>query len=270
LEVLTLSAAFAIDQLTAFYFIRGESVPEPVVSVSLARLTDPEEAARFVSAYVPLLKAEAPEVAATYFCNWFSGVCVAIHDVMWRHDAVFSFELEDIQVQAYRREARSGLSFWISRYQLLGRDGQDRASWREQALRTFYGDKVRLLIESFAAAAGIDVGHLWGQLPNRLSYAKDRWHNEATAEQKQLIEEDFCYMKDGIDGELFGRKRNPYDIKFRFVESLQVPGEQVRIKPACCMAYRTETDHGYCYTCPRIDSAERDRVKEQYLIKQHA
>lgn len=39
----------------------------------------------------------------------------------------------------------------------------------------------------------------------------------------------------------------------------------MRIKASCCLAYLTDTGHGYCYSCPRM--GEEERMEQRMKIE---
>lgn len=72
-----------------------------------------------------------------------------------------------------------------------------------------------------------------------------------------LIEEDMMRLKWGIDASAFGLRKSPFDIKLRYIEHPTIPEQKIRLKRACCFAYRLNTEFDYCYECPRLNEKDR-------------
>jgi len=241
------------------FFVTLEDKPDTLFRASLSSLLDREGAEAFVRAYGPLIKALSPDVTGTYFASWFGGVCTAFQYSLWRDNAAAVLSLDRIELLVYKSENRSIVTFRIPSWEAAPLPEGSRAESSLEAMEAFYGTQVKPLLESIAAAAGIPVGQLWGTIATRVHYALDRWLQEAeSGEQRQRVEQDFDALFYALRPEVFGRKKNPFDIKFRMIDNPRAPGEQMRIKAVCCLAYKTDTGHGYCFTCPRLNEQERE------------
>lgn len=241
------------------YFVVLEDQPSTLFGASLSCLAGRQGAEAFIHAYAPLLKALEPDVAATYFASWFGAVCTAFQYSLWHDSFVPDFSLDNIEVQIYDNGRRIALAFRIKEWRGEALSWLNRSDRVKDAMILFYGRQVRPLLESIAAVIPMNVGLLWSTLITRMHYAKDRWMKEAQSEAElNFLKQDMDILFYKLEPSIFGRPRNPFPMKFRMMENPRVPGEQMRIKPVCCLAYKTDTDHGYCYTCPRLSEAERE------------
>ncbi|NHN29253.1 (2Fe-2S)-binding protein [Paenibacillus agricola] len=259
-------AGISFDRLEQQMFFAKEAFPEQAFRVEMADLLKEGNAKRFVGQYGPVLKAMKPEVAATYFSLWFAWVCVAMQYTISHDHATYDFSLRNLKGQVHLVNGRPRWAFLLHDADSLSTPAGDRNAWRKQVLTSFYALEVAPLLTSIAEAADIGVGQLWGQVATRMHYAQDAFLREATSTWvRQTIEEDFACLQQELDGEVFGRKRNPFDINFRLIDNPRMPEEPYRIKASCCLAYLTDTGHGYCYTCPRMGEEEREE-KRQKLV----
>ncbi|MEK3910701.1 ferric iron reductase [Paenibacillus sp. FSL H7-0331] len=247
------------------YFVKTE-VPEALFRLELADLLDKGNAERLIAQYGPVLKAMKPEVASTYFSLWFAWVCAALQYTISHHDAAYNMSLHNLSGQVHLVNNRPRWAFHLHDSNSLSVPCTDRNDWRKRVLSSFYTNEVAPLMASISAAVGINVGQLWGQLATRLHYAYDAWQKEAETDQlRHTIEEDFTFLRYGLAAEIFGRKKNPFDIQFRHIDNPRIPGETMRIKASCCLAYLTDTGHGYCYSCPRM--GEEERMEQRMKIE---
>ncbi|MCS7463955.1 (2Fe-2S)-binding protein [Paenibacillus doosanensis] len=247
-----------------------EDRTDTVFGASLSSLAGAEGAESFIRAYAPLIKALEPDVAGTYFASWFGAVCAAFQYSLWHDNAKPDLSLDNVELQLYVKEQRAGMEFRVRQWESesLPDAAAHRSSQAVEAMEAFYGRQIRPLLESIAGVVGLNAGQLWGVIGTRLHYVKDRWLEEAeTEEQRERLNHDLDQLLRGLDPAVFGRPKNPFDIRFRMMENPRKPGEQMRIKAVCCLAYKTDTGHGYCFTCPRLSERERqekiDKIKAE-------
>ncbi|MFE5323729.1 hypothetical protein ACFQ88_34130 [Paenibacillus sp. NPDC056579] len=241
------------------FYVTLEDKPDTMYGATLSSLLHQEGAASFIGTYAPLIKALETDVAGTYFASWFGAVCAAFQYSLWHDNAVASLSLDRVEVQLFKIEHRTGVAFRVNSWVAEPLPAENREAAVLAAMEAFYGQQVKPLLESVAEAAGINVGQLWGVMGTRMHYAMDRWLQEAqTDEERERVRQDFDTLFYSLEPEVFGRKKNPFDIRFRMMENPRIPGEQMRIKAVCCLAYKTDTGHGYCFTCPRLTESERE------------
>ncbi|MCZ8523447.1 (2Fe-2S)-binding protein [Paenibacillus sp. KR2-11] len=258
-------SAEMFEDLEKHCFFKREPQPGELFRFTWEELTRPEKAAELLSLYGPGIKAQEPDVAAAYFGSWLGGLCTALQHSVSFHNASFRLEPDNVTIQGYRNGSHTAFGFLLEDRETVTVPAASREAWRDSLLQSFYGLHLRPLVESVASAAGVDPGMVWSAPVTRIHYAYDHWLESARdSEHRQTVEEDFRYLLQ-LGGEHFGRKRNPLDVKFRYVENPKDPGEKWRLKASCCLAYRTGSGHGYCYTCPRLTAAEREEKKRAML-----
>lgn len=233
----------------------------------LDALTRTEGARSFLTAYAPVIPARTLDVAGTYSASWIGRLCAAFHDALWRDGVALDCSLANVTL-SIRRDRDSGhasLSFCLreGRAESLPEEaGEERV---RLVVSAYYSEQIRPLLESIAPAAGVDAGALWGQVATRLMYFWDQWENEAdTGPRKLRLERHTALLFRELPGDCFGRRRNPFDLKPRRVDNPKQPGALMRLKASCCLAFKTDTGHGYCYTCPRLTDEEREAVKRKH------
>jgi ferric iron reductase protein FhuF len=115
-----------------------------------------------------------------------------------------------------------------------------------------------------AKVAQINVGQIWGQLPRKfdffLNQLKGMFDDSSIINR---IDSDYELLKYKLNGEVFGRKRNPFDMKQKFIESIEDPTQCVPVESTCCLNYLIKGGK-YCYTCPKLKETEREAMREEF------
>lgn len=261
-----MSVAVDMELYEKVFFVTQRDIPDPVFEIGLAELAAPAGAAAFVDAYAPEIKAVSRDVAATYFASWAGRLCAAYQYALWHDRTVPGLTLSDLQLRMHRQERGTALSFRVlePRFEELPGDAEEEAAVYT-ALTHFYGAEIRPLLEAVAEAGGVPAGSLWGLHATGMYYIFDAWEQQTQGDAEararlKLVQETVVHK---LPPDVFGRPGNPFGIKFRMVESREDPNKQVRVKGSCCLAYKTETGHGYCYTCPKINEEERGKMRLQ-------
>jgi ferric iron reductase protein FhuF len=244
------------------YFVTLRKPPGGKREFELKSLAESGGARDFVNAYAPMIKAQSHDVAATYFASWFGRVCAAFQYALWHDAAHIDLSLHNLALQFVDRPQGTALMFRLKNAEVSGISDAERAGRIAKYMELFYGGQVRPLLETVAQAGGVSVGMLWGMVATAMHYIRDVWVAQADSdERKARLSHDTDMLFYRLEPGIFGRKRNPFDIKFRMVENPKQPGSMMRLKASCCLAFKTDTGHGYCYTCPRLTDAERERMK---------
>lgn len=266
-----MSPAIDMEFYEQYYYVTDRALPDLLFERGLEELARPEGAAAFIAAYAPEIKAKSPDVAATYFASWAGRLCAAYQYGLWHDGVKLDLAADNMVLQMHPTPKGTALSFRVKALRAKGMPDGAGTAWEEEAygaLSEFYFGHIRPLLEGVAAAGGVPAGTLWGLLATGMYYILDLWKGMVKEEDKQVrLEQLTGLLVNRLEPRVFGRARNPFRLKFRQVESLSQPGETVRLKAACCLAYKTDTDHGYCYTCPKITTEERDRIRQAYQAK---
>lgn len=257
-EMMTMQQA-DFDKLERHFFTSRREMANVVWSGPASELLETAQMSSLIGVYARLIKAPDPAPAATYFSGWLCGPALAVQYAMSVWNKAFDLSLNNLTVQLYAQDGYHRFSFMLNRWaeQDGPADEAARAEWRGRVLQDVYGNTVRPLLEAVSAAAGVNVGQLWGQLPARFQYERDGWLKETEQELlRRRIADDFRFLTEQLDLQVFGRTKNPLGVKLRLIEDPFDPDRQVSMKSACCLYYRTEGGR-YCYTCPRLKEAER-------------
>lgn len=259
---------FEASLLQPQFYMAAEPKPDAVATATLAELSTPEGAEPFLRAFADLLKAPDLQAAVTYFCSWFSGTVAASLYFPAAAGLRPDFSAANLSAQLFAGE-NGGHSLNIvigSRAAELAPEDEARDVWTDEGFRAFYGQTCRELFENFAAVSGLPVGMIWAQLPGRLNYFAETWRTHPEigpmlAPHRDRLEQAYEQLK-RLEPERFGRKKNPFDLRFRYIEHPSDPAQQIQMRPSCCL-YHTLPGAEYCYNCPKLNEQDRAERRER-------
>lgn len=251
------------------FFISLKDREDALFSIPAKDLLDQDQMERFLQFYAKCIKATDLTAAAAYFCSWLGFVALAQQYMLSLQNKKIDVSLANLVIQLYAKNQYYAFSFKICRWteSPLPENESIRAKELHQILADLYRGTIRPLIEAASVAAKIHIGQLWGQLPTRFVYYKNRMLDSVDDEVLQTrISDDLHVLRHDLDPHLFGRQKNPFHIEYKMVEDVYDSQRQVPVKSACCLYYKTEGGD-YCYTCPRLKEEERSVRREKMREK---
>lgn len=245
------------------YDISAKDRENVVYSCALTDLLDEGNMKRFLERYTPMVKGTEQSVGEVYMANWFRGPMLGLIYLLSVWNKSLDLSLNNLTVliytAAYNEQIYYRCGFLLNRFELIDGPEQQIANieWTKECLGNYFEHTVRPIYESIARAGSLQIGMLWSQLPTSLEYGYELLMKSDESEHvKKLLTRNYHLMK-SLDGQRFGRNKNPLDVKIRMTESMDNPDTQVRMKFACCLYYLVE-DGYYCFTCPRLKESERE------------
>ncbi|MET3289379.1 UNVERIFIED_CONTAM: ferric iron reductase protein FhuF [Brevibacillus sp. OAP136] len=262
-----------VNQLAEHFSIHLQKKENAIVSLSGKEAQHTGNIYALLEAYAPLIKAQEPKAAVAYFGSWLSSLALCLQYALSMENKAPDLSLSKLAIQLYREDGQdySSFAFVVENWKEVDGPSEEaeRASWRKETLSRFYAETMRPLLEAAAQAGGHDVGQLWGQLPTKFNYYLEHFSDAApSCAIRQRISADYDYLKSELSPDVFGRKKNPFDVKIRYIPDWRDESKQVRQKNVCCLYYLTEGAH-YCYTCPRMKESER-AVRAEELRRSQA
>jgi len=253
------------QQLEQQFYMTTEKKENPLLSLQASELIKPQNMDVLFQLYAPLIKAKEVTAAGTYFISWLGGLAIGYQYMISFWNCSLQVSLDQLTIELYQDGDYDKFAFVChdSEPTFAPADGLARENWREQQLRDFYQNTMRPIIQAVAAATGNSPGALWGQLPTRFNYYLDILASSLTDPvERERLEDDYRFLKEEVEGEIFGLNKNPFHVKVRWIQDLRDPEKKVRMKNQCCLYYQTEGGH-YCYTCPRLKESERAVRRKQ-------
>ncbi|QKS73151.1 (2Fe-2S)-binding protein [Paenalkalicoccus suaedae] len=247
------------------FITRVEDHPRCLYAVTLADLLDKSRLADLIAFYQEKLKSCHPAVTGTYFSGYFGNFLGGVH-YMLAENAAYDWSLTNIELQLVHHAEHNyfGFLFKIKDDTMVELDAATRDEQVRERLTALYRDSVTPLLETFAEVADIRIRELWGQLNLGIHYGFDRVVDLGNPR----AEGDMRFLTEELDGSIFNAKKNPLAITFRLVDSYTGDGEQLRMKPSCCLYYQLEGAAAKCFTCPRLKESDRELRREAFREKQ--
>lgn len=237
-----------------------------ILSLPASELVTSEGIARFVSVYQPLLKGFYPTVTATFFCSYLASLSAGVQYCLSIENRALEVSLDQVTVEIIPEPTYYRIGFIVpqNNLQAAPEDEEARRQWRAQILTRYYDQTANALVQAFATGTGINPGQLWGQFPGIFDYFMETLLGMSEVQHRhQHLQEDYHFLTQELDPQVFGRKKNPFQLKARFIEALMDPNKSVRIRGSCCLYFQTQEGE-YCYNCPRISEEGRALKKQRF------
>ncbi|WP_127579285.1 (2Fe-2S)-binding protein [Paenibacillus koleovorans] len=250
---------------------RTTPMEESIFTIRADELSRRERMQEFLTTYGDLLKATDISAPAAYLAAYFSMVAITLQGSISLWNRGLELPLDAITIQLCTAGAYYKLVIVVqSPKETIGPEEENaRHNWCKDTLRTYYRDTAYPLLATISEVSGYDLGQLWGQFPTRFNYyisalqqelqqSGEREPEQASYYQAQLdrLNQDYSIVKQ-LSADVFGRVKNPLDVKVRWLEDPKDCTKQIRMKNACCLYYKTGEGQ-YCYTCPRLKETDRE------------
>jgi len=246
-----------------------EPHPSPIAAFKLIDLFEETRMKQLLDVYTPLIKGLEPTVGGMYLTSSFISFGAALHYMVAVRSEAIDFSAERFTAEVVH--INGNYSYYTVRFRVdelvpIAINPQRRERQRDELFAGLYGRTIRPLIEKLSEVSGTPRMQMWGAFP-RITYAYEHLIAiEQDAQRKRQLQDDFRYTTEEMPPDAFGTKRNPYNHTYRLLDNPYNPDQPYRMKPTCCMYYRTEGGH-YCYTCPRLKPKDREERKQKIVAQ---
>lgn len=249
------------------FYLSDQDEPQKIYEANLHHLIhDEKELKNFFALYGKGIKAKGNDVVAAYFSSWFGYVCAGVQYIATYYHTKLALSLEDITVQLFPHPQYK--DYWIHfKIRKLASISQNETNEELVSLDDFIQNIATPVIKVFAVKGNLRPQHLWSQVINAVFWSKKKWvENEERQNVKDKIEHEFNEFL-ALPSRYFDLNKNPFTLKLTTIDNPWNPEQPLWLKPSCCLAYRTESKPGYCYTCPRMKESEREERKLKILAE---
>lgn len=256
------------DQIERFSRISLKSREDAVFSIPMTDVFDEGRLATLLDAYMTSLKTSDLRVAAVSFCRWYAFLAVGVQYFMSVDNVDVDLSLANIGVEMYPTTYGYWFSFPVRKWSTEPgpENPVEREAWKRQVISEFYGDTVKPMLEVLSEVTGAGIGQLWGQFPSRLIWFAGTLSASWDVCVRQRIAQDYEYLQN-CPADIFGRKRNPFSVNLRWIESMEDPNKQVYVFPACCLNYARQSGE-HCYACPHLTEEQRAGRRQKFRATQ--
>jgi siderophore-iron reductase FhuF len=249
-------ASLPLSVLENLFRITISNQPTGRLQMEADKLLDKKQGKAFLDQVGAYLQSPSSVVTASLFVKRYLTVIVGALYSMTFHSYGLNIALENLVITA--EESWKVPSFTLRQPEGIGQLRGARDAWREQVIRHISDANLQPLIKAVSSYSGISPNVLWAHASYLIHYYYRLWQKEAeSAELRERIQEDFRYLTGVQDPMLFGScEKNPFNVTFAEVAHPANPGEVVRIRKHCCLAYLLPGGK-CCYTCPNLDEEKR-------------
>jgi ferric iron reductase protein FhuF len=254
--------------IDSFYHISPQGFAEPLTEWPAKDLLRPEAAKEVLDRTGELWKACGYELPVSYVGMTMFNFCVASLFFSAKDDVWVKFKLEDMTFQFEQHDDHAHVGYRLDQLEVVPLpEGNERLAFLHAAWSEWIRVMIRPFIESIAQAGGLKAEMIWSQfgaqLLSTMDYVRDHL---AMSELVDRIQLDLAVIHE-LEPELFGRKRNPFVHKPRFVDNPWSPPDGMYIlRSSCCMFDHREGGEK-CYNCPRMLPEERDERRKLVLAE---
>lgn len=182
-----------------------------------------------------------------------------------KHDRLLDLDLGNLDFQLGIRNGYVFLGYRIRevRFAELPLSGREQAL--EEHWRAYFADQINPAVDTMAAGAGVKPDLIWNQFGGRLAAMREYMaETESDAAFTDRLDRESEVLGERLRPEAFGRRKNPFHHRPRYVDNPWKPGGETMLRSACCM-YDCREGGEKCYNCPRLTPEERERMKETIL-----
>lgn len=251
-------------------YVVTEKDPDALLAMPASRLAAPEGMQTFLNEYMPIIKGRDLQVAAAYFASSWRTMLTAHMYFMTACEGSPDLSLQNLTLEIRMANQYPCIFFVLGCLDVHAWPAVRDEAWRQETAGHWLETTLRPLMEMAAEVSGVPVRQLWGQMPLGVEFYLD-YLGKMTGEpvlQERMAEQKGFLAKE-LSASWFGLSRNPFDLKAVWLEDPYRPSQKTRMKPTCCLAYRTDTGHGYCYGCPKLSKTER-AAKYEEIVKAQA
>lgn len=130
-----------------------------------------------------------------------------------------------------------------------------REVWREQLVSTLFAELLSPLWDALRQASRVSLRILWENTAVRVYSLYDRRMVGLQGDVRQRAEQDFRWLLEQAEPEVFGLDYNPMQ-RFRSPVSC-LEKREVRFRRTCCFYFKATTPVEYCSTCPLVRPGKR-------------
>ena len=267
--VIPLARTLQFGLMQAVYSISDTGAEHPLFSIAAEDLLKKGAMADLLDAVQRELKATGMELPASFVGN-------AVFGLMAAQLYFFAFERVSLfltprhfELQLAPRDGHVHSAIRIRPVEFEELPVTDAETFVRERMVRFYRETAVPLLAQAAKTAGVKPDLMWNQFAGHMRSAVDYVKAGDFPDEAKKSLERWYRLLIGLDPGLFGRRKNPFVIKPRYVENPWNPAVPLLIRTACCMYDRRENGET-CYNCPKLPAAERERRKRQIREKRSA
>ncbi|MCR2802831.1 (2Fe-2S)-binding protein [Paenibacillus soyae] len=256
--------------IKTYYHISPEGADEPLYELPATRLLERPKAVETLKEVGRLWKATSMELPSSFTGVTFFNLGLMNMLFTAQNNVFLRLPLDKLTLQLEWHHDHVHIGYRIAELDAV--PVPEQPALREAALKELWTEFIQETaipgIEAIAEAGGVKPDLIWNQFGAQIhsvfGYIRQDLDIPGLPDQ---VEADFRYIE-ALPAELFGRRRNPYVHKPRYIDNPWSPPNGTYIlRSSCCMYDRRENGEK-CYNCPQMLPEERDARRQQILAGQ--
>ena len=250
------------DVLEKYLLVSLKGSDHPLLSIPAEKLLHPETMDVVLEKGKTAFSAYDLSLPASLIGNALFGLCGALQWVMAQHNQWIDFPLKNLIFQMISLNGYLYGAFQIKQLVLrsIPTDSHAREEFIRSQLSAFYEQEIKPVVQLAAERAGVRPELIWNQYGARMVYLRDFLMEIEPDEQvRQSFLRDYDLLK-SLPADLFGKRKNPFICRPRYIDNPQNPGKPLLLRSSCCMYYNRKGGVK-CYNCPRLTPEQRMRMQ---------
>lgn len=257
---------FAI--INSFYHISPEGMDSPEFEIPAAQLLDAGTARSTLERLGAHGKCHGMEMPVSFLGMTMFNLCVTNLYFLARNDRFLQLRLDGMTFQFESHDDHFHLGYRLDALNertLPPQGDEARGLAIDEAWRAMFKETVIPFIQSIAAAGGLKPDLIWNQFGGAVHSVIEyvRIHMPVPELLAGLDEQ--LGRLEALSPETFGRRRNPFVHKPRYIDNPWAPPDgQYIVRSSCCMYDRREGGEK-CYNCPQMLPEEREARRRRIM-----
>ncbi|MDT8859576.1 hypothetical protein N0O92_04965 [Alkalihalobacillus sp. MEB130] len=241
-----------LERITELFPLKPVAFSMDLTGVSTADMMQTETLNQMIQNRTDCFNGSDLRLGGANLMKWFGNLLTAHLYIFTVHNRWL--EYEELRFIEEGKEAH----FQLLQPYLIELPVDDRETIGKEKLSQLFSEFQPLFVK-IAESSGLSIQQIWGLVTNPYYSRLPSWTDEV--ENEQLVELGTELVKN-LHSDLFGLKRNPFNLTFRYIESWKDANVKIRVKGACCMSF-LKGEGNYCYSCPKLTKEARlDRGKQ--------
>jgi ferric iron reductase protein FhuF len=262
------SSPMDLSLIDKFFHISLKGSEDAIVSIPAIELLQREKMDMVIHKSSELFKARGLELSASFIGMSIFGLCASLQLVLASYNRLLDLSLPNLtfQLEMHHDHLHGCFQIHELRYKEAPVDGREQ--WLAAELTEYYRNNVNPVVEFAAQSAGVKPDLIWNQYGARMAFGLDFvLEHEKNEAVRNRFEQDYELLKQGLKPDVFGRRKNPFEHKPRYIDSLRDPNKKVIMRSSCCMYDRRENGEK-CFNCPQMLPEEREARRENFRATQ--
>jgi ferric iron reductase protein FhuF len=251
-----------------FFNTSPNGLPKPIFEMPASQWHNAEMARRALEHGVPVCRAISLELPASYAGLSLLNLMLIKLLFLAQDERMLDLSLDHLVYQIQEEHDYGLVGYRIREMRWTDVPESGREAFLTEAWRTYVTKEIRPAVERIAEQAGVKPDMIWNQFGSRVAGIREYLGKLVTDPVLLARYDDHMrILTDGLTPEDFGRRRNPFIWKPRYIDDPRQEGARMMLRSSCCMYDKREGGQK-CYNCPKMTPEEREARKTAMVNSQ--